>query len=95
MTSEPKTVRPDSPAYDALNIMEEFEITVLPVVNAQGKVEGILHLHDILGKGEFKFNGKNESLKKVILKRYRDYPWRIGLSDRCDCAWRYALKYFA
>jgi len=29
---------------------------VLPIVNSQGEVQGILHLHDILGKGEFKFN---------------------------------------
>lgn len=57
MTKGPKTVAPDSPAYDALNIMEQHQITVLPVTDAGGKVQGILHLHDILGKGEFKFNG--------------------------------------
>ncbi|QTA86905.1 KpsF/GutQ family sugar-phosphate isomerase [Desulfonema magnum] len=57
MTQNPKTVHPDSPAYDALNIMEEYEITVLPVTNLTGKVQGVLHLHDILGKGAFKFNG--------------------------------------
>ncbi|OQY59547.1 MAG: arabinose-5-phosphate isomerase [Desulfobacteraceae bacterium 4572_88] len=58
MTPNPRTVRPDSPAYDALNMMEKYQITVLPVTDASGKVEGILHLHDILGKGAFKFNGK-------------------------------------
>ena len=58
MTSKPRTLRPDSPVYDALNIMEKFEITALPITTADGKIEGILHLHDILGKGEFKFNGK-------------------------------------
>jgi len=57
MTKNPKTVAPDSPAYDALNIMEQYQITVLPVTDSAGKVQGILHLHDILGKGEFKFNG--------------------------------------
>ena len=31
--------------------------TVLPIVDSGGEVKGILHLHDILGKGEFKFNG--------------------------------------
>jgi len=58
MTSQPRTLRPDSPVYDALNIMEKFQITALPVTAADGKVEGVLHLHDILGKGDFTFNGK-------------------------------------
>ena len=58
MTKSPRTVGPDSPAYDALNMMEKYQITVLPITNSIGKVEGILHLHDILGKGDFKFNGK-------------------------------------
>jgi len=57
MTKNPRTVGPDTPAYDALNIMEQFQITVLPITDSNGKVSGILHLHDILGKGEFKFNG--------------------------------------
>jgi len=57
MTADPHHVHPDTPAYDALNIMERHQITVLPILDDQGKVNGILHLHDILGKGEFKFNG--------------------------------------
>jgi arabinose-5-phosphate isomerase len=57
MTKNPRAVGPGSPAYDALNIMQEFEITVLPIVDDMNKVEGILHLHDILGKGDFKFSG--------------------------------------
>lgn len=58
MTQDPRTVQPDSPTYDALNIMEQFQITVLPVADERRNVLGILHLHDILGKGAFKFNGK-------------------------------------
>jgi arabinose-5-phosphate isomerase len=57
MTKNPKTIKNDSPAYDALNIMEQHQITVLPIVDPEGVIRGILHLHDILGKGEFKFNG--------------------------------------
>lgn len=57
MIQNPKAVGPDTPAYDALNLMEEYEITVLPIVDEGTRVLGILHLHDILGKGEFKFNG--------------------------------------
>ena len=48
---------PESPAYDALNLMESHQITVLPITDETGKILGIVHLHDILGKGQFKFNG--------------------------------------
>ncbi|MDY6793286.1 MAG: KpsF/GutQ family sugar-phosphate isomerase [Thermodesulfobacteriota bacterium] len=58
MTINPQTTHPSTPAYDALNIMENYQITVLPVTDDSGKICGIIHLHDILGKGEFKFNGK-------------------------------------
>jgi arabinose-5-phosphate isomerase len=57
MTSSPKYALKDSPAYDALNLMEIHQITVLPIVDQKRYIHGILHLHDILGKGEFKFNG--------------------------------------
>ncbi|CAB1063334.1 D-arabinose-5-phosphate isomerase (EC [Olavius sp. associated proteobacterium Delta 1] len=57
MTKNPRTQEENAPTYDALNIMEQHQITVLPIVNSDGEVKGILHLHDILGKGEFKFNG--------------------------------------
>lgn len=57
MTRDPKTIAQDMPVYDALNIMEKYEITILPVVDQDRKIKGILHLHDILGKGALKFNG--------------------------------------
>lgn len=57
MTRGPKTLGPDSLASHALSIMEKHEITVLPIVNPVRKIRGILHLHDILGKGAFRFNG--------------------------------------
>lgn len=57
MTKNPQTITESSPTYDALNIMEKHQITVLPVINTLEEVQGILHLHDILGKGAFKFNG--------------------------------------
>ena len=58
MTKNPRTLSPEAPAYDALNLMERHQITVLPITGQAGVVEGLLHLHDILGKGEFKFNGR-------------------------------------
>ncbi|MEA1966747.1 MAG: KpsF/GutQ family sugar-phosphate isomerase [Thermodesulfobacteriota bacterium] len=57
MTENPRTISQDSPLYDALNIMEKHQITVLPVTDKENRIEGVLHLHDILGKGAFKFNG--------------------------------------
>lgn len=58
MTRTPLSIAPESPTYDALNLMEEYQITVLPVIEKDSTVVGVLHLHDILGKGEFKFNGR-------------------------------------
>lgn len=58
MVKKPKTLAMDSPVFDALNIMEEHQITILPVIDQNSVVAGALHLHDILGKGEFKFTGK-------------------------------------
>ncbi len=50
MTRNPKVIREDAFAEEALKIMEKNKITVLPVLNRQNKVVGIIHLHDILGK---------------------------------------------
>lgn len=58
MTRNPQALGPEVPAYDALNLMEKHQITVLPITNDAGEIQGILHLHDILGKGQFKFNGR-------------------------------------
>ena len=55
MTADPITITPDLLAADALSIMQRHEITILPVVDESGELRGILHLHDLLGKGEFRF----------------------------------------
>jgi len=57
MIANPKSIDENIPLYDALNIMERYQITVLPVIDRNGKIAGVLHLHDILGKGAVKFNG--------------------------------------
>jgi arabinose-5-phosphate isomerase len=57
MTVSPKALKETDPAYAALNLMEHHLITVLPIVDNASKIQGILHLHDILGKGAFSFNG--------------------------------------
>lgn len=55
MTPDPKTINQNLLAADALSIMQEHEITVLPVTDDNERLVGILHLHDLLGKGEFRF----------------------------------------
>ena len=55
MTAGPKAISADMLAADALSIMQKHEITVLPIVDTRKNIKGILHLHDLLGKGEFKF----------------------------------------
>ncbi|UCG14910.1 MAG: KpsF/GutQ family sugar-phosphate isomerase [Deltaproteobacteria bacterium] len=55
MSPNPKTVQADGSVADALGIMEDHEITVLPVASGQGEIQGILHLHDLLGKGHIRF----------------------------------------
>lgn len=55
MTKDPVCIDGDMLAADALSIMQRHEITILPIVENKGKLVGMLHLHDLLGKGEFRF----------------------------------------
>jgi len=55
MTHQPKFISTDCLAVDAIAMMEEHLITVLPVIEKGGRLVGIVHLHDLLGKGQFKF----------------------------------------
>ena len=59
MRANPSRVTPDASAADLLEIMEEKLITVLPVVDENGFMKGLIHLHDILGRGELRFSGKS------------------------------------
>lgn len=55
MTENPKCIGGGSLAADALSIMQEYEITALPVTGSDNSLLGLLHLHNLLGKGEFRF----------------------------------------
>ncbi|OQX10465.1 MAG: arabinose-5-phosphate isomerase [Desulfobulbaceae bacterium A2] len=55
MSARPKSIGVDLLAADALSIMQQHEITTLPVLDEHGVLRGIVHLHDLLGKGEFRF----------------------------------------
>jgi len=49
MTRNPRTIAATEFAATALAMMEERKITSLVVVDPQGKVQGIVHLHDLWG----------------------------------------------
>ena len=53
MNPSPSFVHEDEKAIQALEMMEKREkpISVLPVLNRDGKVVGMLHLHDLVARG--------------------------------------------
>lgn len=55
MTPRPRSIGSELSVAEALEVMERHQITVLPVSNASGALVGILHLHDLLGKGKIRF----------------------------------------
>jgi arabinose-5-phosphate isomerase len=50
MTKNPKTIKSTDMVSDALNILEDFSITQLVVVD-NDQYKGVIHLHDILKEG--------------------------------------------
>jgi arabinose-5-phosphate isomerase len=51
MTPGPKSITADRLAQKALAVMEEHAITALVVLDAEGRPEGVIHIHDILKEG--------------------------------------------
>ena len=51
ITSNPKTTSADRFAAEALLTMETNGITILPVVDAANRLEGVVHLHDLIRAG--------------------------------------------
>src|SRR5271165_715443 len=49
MTRNPRTIKGNEFAATALALMEEKKITSLAVVDGSGKLEGVVHLHDLWG----------------------------------------------
>ncbi len=53
MTPNPKTINEEELAAVALSMMRKYSITSLIVPDAEFKLKGIIHIHDILKKGIF------------------------------------------
>ncbi|UCF57153.1 MAG: KpsF/GutQ family sugar-phosphate isomerase [Deltaproteobacteria bacterium] len=57
MSTSPKTIEEDQTAAEALGIMEFYGITHLIILDREKRVKGVVHLHDLLGREEFRLNG--------------------------------------
>ena len=57
MNASPLHAAPGQQAAEVLDIMESKAITVLPVVAPDRTLAGMVHMHDVLGKGRVKFSG--------------------------------------
>ncbi len=51
MTRDPQVTRPATLAASAVNQMENFAIVAMPVVDDDGRLAGIVHLHDCMRAG--------------------------------------------
>ena len=47
MSREPSTISPDALASEALRVMEERQITSLPVVDDERRLVGVIQIHDL------------------------------------------------
>lgn len=50
-TRKPKSIEPDALVSRAVNIMEQYNIMVLPVVDSHRQLVGVVHMHDLLKSG--------------------------------------------
>jgi len=57
MSTSPKIIDMNQTAAEALGIMELYGITHLVILDRQKRVKGVVHLHDLLGREEFRLDG--------------------------------------
>ncbi|MEK7268321.1 MAG: KpsF/GutQ family sugar-phosphate isomerase [Nitrospirota bacterium] len=50
-SKQPKTIGPDDLAARAVQVMEQFSITSLVVLDGEGRMVGVIHMHDLLKSG--------------------------------------------
>ena len=68
MTGQVYAVKPEDDINQALEEMREHKIRRVPVVNAEGELEGILSMNDVV----LKANGAADSIKyKDVVKTYQ------------------------
>jgi arabinose-5-phosphate isomerase len=47
MTRDPRTIRPEALAAEAVQIMESYKVNQILVVDAHGALVGALNMHDL------------------------------------------------
>jgi arabinose-5-phosphate isomerase len=57
MSPKPKSIAADKLALDALDMMEKYQITSLVVSDGVSELMGVVHLHDLLGRGKLGLRG--------------------------------------
>ena len=57
MAPTPKTIDENQTTAEALGLMELCAITHLVIVDGNLRVKGVVHLHDLLGREDFRING--------------------------------------
>jgi arabinose-5-phosphate isomerase len=60
MSGSPKTIGEEQTAAEALALMEVNGITHLVIVDRHHRVRGLVHLHDLLGREEFRIHAGGE-----------------------------------
>jgi len=51
MTKDPKAIKPETSGIEALEVMETYSITMVPVVDENHKPIAMLHMHDLIRAG--------------------------------------------
>ena len=72
MSPSPRTIDKDQTAAEALGVMELYGITHLGIVDRQNRLRGVVHLHDLLGREDFKLNGGNKRTARAHTRS--DHP---------------------
>ncbi len=78
MTKNPKRIQSTTMVADALNMLEDFAITQLIVVD-NDEYKGVLHLHDILKKELY--NGKKTLKEMSFLDHLEELRWLLVRSS--------------
>ena len=55
MTRHPQSVAASAPASEALQKMEDRAVYQILVTGPRGRVVGLVHIHDLLGRGRVRF----------------------------------------
>ncbi|HNS63819.1 MAG TPA: CBS domain-containing protein [Anaerolineaceae bacterium] len=71
MTEGVITVRPFDTLEDVFELMSENKIRHIPVVNADGELEGLVTHRDLVGKALFAMNDVPLSVEKNLLRETR------------------------